>query len=135
MLVPASYLMSVLFTPHYPLNPAHLGTHDHQTLPLTHHTWLTRFPQGLLHSWLGVGKDLYFPDMKPFPMPAPMVIEAASPYFTCSLAPLSFQPVAAGSGIPQIKCFLNGVKIPHVVRLKVRCAARQGGACMGFLLG
>ncbi|KAB0401473.1 hypothetical protein E2I00_009257, partial [Balaenoptera physalus] len=30
----------------------------------------------------------------------------------------SFQPVAAGSGIPQIKCFLNGVKIPHVVRLK-----------------
>ncbi|OWK11409.1 hypothetical protein Celaphus_00006749 [Cervus elaphus hippelaphus] len=31
---------------------------------------------------------------------------------------LSFQPVAAGSGIPQIKCFLNGVKIPHVVRLK-----------------
>lgn len=28
------------------------------------------------------------------------------------------QPVAAGSGIPQIKCFLNGVKIPHVVRFK-----------------
>ena len=29
-----------------------------------------------------------------------------------------FQPVAAGSGIPQIKCFLNGVKIPYVVRIK-----------------
>ena len=28
------------------------------------------------------------------------------------------QPVAAGSGIPQIKCFLNGVKVPHVVRFK-----------------
>ncbi|KAK2180123.1 hypothetical protein NP493_458g02020 [Ridgeia piscesae] len=27
------------------------------------------------------------------------------------------EPVAAGSGIPQIKCFLNGVMIPHVVRL------------------
>ncbi|XP_052263703.1 H(+)/Cl(-) exchange transporter 7-like isoform X2 [Dreissena polymorpha] len=27
-------------------------------------------------------------------------------------------PVAAGSGIPQIKCFLNGVKVPQVVRLK-----------------
>ena len=26
--------------------------------------------------------------------------------------------MAAGSGIPQIKCFLNGVKIPHVVRIK-----------------
>ncbi|KAK2829032.1 hypothetical protein Q7C36_017022 [Tachysurus vachellii] len=28
------------------------------------------------------------------------------------------EPVAAGSGIPQIKCYLNGVKIPRVVRLK-----------------
>ncbi|XP_054616392.1 H(+)/Cl(-) exchange transporter 7 isoform X2 [Dunckerocampus dactyliophorus] len=29
-----------------------------------------------------------------------------------------FEPIAAGSGIPQIKCYLNGVKIPRVVRLK-----------------
>ncbi|XP_019643781.1 PREDICTED: H(+)/Cl(-) exchange transporter 7-like [Branchiostoma belcheri] len=28
------------------------------------------------------------------------------------------EPVAAGSGIPQIKCYLNGVKVPHVVRIK-----------------
>lgn len=28
------------------------------------------------------------------------------------------EPVAAGSGIPEIKCYLNGVKVPHVVRLK-----------------
>ncbi|XP_014879138.1 H(+)/Cl(-) exchange transporter 7 isoform X1 [Poecilia latipinna] len=28
------------------------------------------------------------------------------------------EPIAAGSGIPQIKCFLNGVKVPRVVRLK-----------------
>ncbi|TTY71124.1 H(+)/Cl(-) exchange transporter 7 [Bagarius yarrelli] len=28
------------------------------------------------------------------------------------------EPIAAGSGIPQIKCYLNGVKIPRVVRLK-----------------
>ncbi|KXJ22588.1 Chloride transport protein 6 [Exaiptasia diaphana] len=28
------------------------------------------------------------------------------------------QPVAAGSGIPEIKSYLNGVKVPHVVRLK-----------------
>ncbi|XP_042197047.1 H(+)/Cl(-) exchange transporter 7 isoform X2 [Callorhinchus milii] len=28
------------------------------------------------------------------------------------------EPAAAGSGIPQIKCYLNGVKVPHVVRLK-----------------
>ena len=25
--------------------------------------------------------------------------------------------MAAGSGIPEIKCFLNGVKVPHVTRL------------------
>lgn len=31
-----------------------------------------------------------------------------------------FQPVAAGSGIPQIKCYLNGVLVPHVVRIKVK---------------
>uniref|UniRef100_A0A3Q1GHB2 Chloride channel protein n=1 Tax=Acanthochromis polyacanthus TaxID=80966 RepID=A0A3Q1GHB2_9TELE len=29
-----------------------------------------------------------------------------------------FQPVAAGSGIPEIKSYLNGVKIPGIVRLR-----------------
>lgn len=34
------------------------------------------------------------------------------------------QPVAAGSGIPEIKCYLNGVKVPGVVRLRtVVCKA------------
>ncbi|KAK5640717.1 hypothetical protein RI129_009264 [Pyrocoelia pectoralis] len=28
------------------------------------------------------------------------------------------EPVAAGSGIPQVKCYLNGVKVPQVVRIK-----------------
>lgn len=41
------------------------------------------------------------------------------PHAVCDSCPCSLQPVAAGSGIPQIKCYLNGVKIPHVVRLKV----------------
>lgn len=31
---------------------------------------------------------------------------------------LVFQPVAAGSGIPEIKSYLNGVKIPGIVRLR-----------------
>ena len=49
-----------------------------------------------------------------------------------------FQPVAAGSGIPQIKCFLNGVKVPHVVRVKTLfvkvmgvVAAVAGGLAVG----
>uniref|UniRef100_A0A1A9WNW2 Chloride channel protein n=1 Tax=Glossina brevipalpis TaxID=37001 RepID=A0A1A9WNW2_9MUSC len=28
------------------------------------------------------------------------------------------EPVTAGSGMPQVKCYLNGVKIPRVVRIK-----------------
>lgn len=28
------------------------------------------------------------------------------------------EPVAAGSGIPQVKCYLNGVKVPRIVRIK-----------------
>ncbi|XP_046406212.1 H(+)/Cl(-) exchange transporter 7 [Ischnura elegans] len=28
------------------------------------------------------------------------------------------EPCAAGSGIPQVKCYLNGVKVPRVVRIK-----------------
>ncbi|KAJ7306627.1 hypothetical protein JRQ81_010042 [Phrynocephalus forsythii] len=37
--------------------------------------------------------------------------------FLASLLVL-IQPVAAGSGIPEIKCYLNGVKVPRVVRLR-----------------
>lgn len=29
-----------------------------------------------------------------------------------------FQPIAAGSGIPLVKCYLNGVKVPRIVRFK-----------------
>eukprot|EP00051_Salpingoeca_urceolata_P009927 m.120580 g.120580 ORF g.120580 m.120580 type:complete len:797 (-) comp16508_c0_seq1:1550-3940(-) len=28
------------------------------------------------------------------------------------------EPIAQGSGIPEIKCYLNGIKMPHVVRLR-----------------
>lgn len=35
-------------------------------------------------------------------------------------------PVAAGSGIPVIKCYLNGVKVPEVVRIKTYFAKALG---------
>ena len=30
---------------------------------------------------------------------------------------LILQPEAGGSGIPEIKCYLNGVKVPNITRL------------------
>ncbi|KAJ8366847.1 hypothetical protein AAFF_G00338820 [Aldrovandia affinis] len=39
------------------------------------------------------------------------------------------EPIAAGSGIPQIKCYLNGVKIPRVVRLKTLMVKVGGVIC------
>nr|CAD7202502.1 unnamed protein product [Timema douglasi] len=39
-------------------------------------------------------------------------------YKTLKYCILTILPVAAGSGIPQVKCYLNGVKIPRVVRIK-----------------
>ena len=32
--------------------------------------------------------------------------------------PNNRQPAAGGSGIPEVKCYLNGLKIPHIVRFK-----------------
>ncbi|MCI4385465.1 hypothetical protein PGIGA_G00050760 [Pangasianodon gigas] len=39
------------------------------------------------------------------------------------------EPIAAGSGIPQIKCYLNGVKMPRVVRLKTLVVKVCGVIC------
>ncbi|KAL5017921.1 hypothetical protein ScPMuIL_003643 [Solemya velum] len=48
------------------------------------------------------------------------------------------EPVSAGSGIPQIKCYLNGVLIPHVVRLKTLVCKVVGVICAvagGLIVG
>ncbi|KAF5271224.1 hypothetical protein FQA39_LY08231 [Lamprigera yunnana] len=47
------------------------------------------------------------------------------------------EPVAAGSGIPQVKCYLNGVKVPQVVRIKTLIVKSVGVVCsvVGGLAG
>ncbi|KAH0947333.1 hypothetical protein HN011_003798 [Eciton burchellii] len=47
------------------------------------------------------------------------------------------EPVAAGSGIPQVKCYLNGIKIPRVVRIKTLIVKTIGVICtvVGGLAG
>ncbi|XP_049950327.1 H(+)/Cl(-) exchange transporter 7 isoform X1 [Schistocerca serialis cubense] len=39
------------------------------------------------------------------------------------------EPTAAGSGIPQVKCYLNGIKIPRVVRIKTLLVKVIGVVC------
>ena len=54
------------------------------------------------------------------PKGVPMVAYVAMSGFLGLLAAIPvalFEPRAAGSGISEIKCMLNGVKIPHVVRI------------------
>ena len=36
---------------------------------------------------------------------------------TIKIIIIRMQPVAAGSGIPEIKCYLNGVKVPRITRI------------------
>ncbi|XP_045599780.1 H(+)/Cl(-) exchange transporter 7 isoform X2 [Procambarus clarkii] len=44
------------------------------------------------------------------------------------------EPAAAGSGIPQVKCYLNGVKVPRVVRVKT-LLSKVVGVTMSVLGG
>ncbi|VDK22379.1 unnamed protein product [Anisakis simplex] len=63
------------------------------------------------------------------------MVELAWIAFNCGLVAISaglvvyISPVAAGSGIPQVKSFLNGVQIPGVVRLKTLVVKSFGVAC------
>eukprot|EP00049_Salpingoeca_infusionum_P002964 m.61731 g.61731 ORF g.61731 m.61731 type:complete len:816 (-) comp11878_c0_seq3:424-2871(-) len=49
-----------------------------------------------------------------------------------------FAPIAQGSGIPEVKCYLNGIKMPEVVRLKtlmVKAIGVMFAVCGGMSVG
>lgn len=56
------------------------------------------------------------------------------PVLVAGLMGSVIEPVSAGSGIPQVKCYLNGVKIPRVVRIKT-LLAKTTGVIMSVLGG
>ncbi|KAK6759851.1 hypothetical protein RB195_021427 [Necator americanus] len=62
-------------------------------------------------------------------------VEAAWMCYNCVLVGIAgclvifWAPIAGGSGIPQIKCFLNGIQIPEVVMLKTLVSKAIGVAC------
>jgi chloride channel 7 len=63
-----------------------------------------------------------------------MVLSAWTLYNCClvgiaAFLVVYFAPASAGSGIPQIKCFLNGIQIPGVVRLKTLISKAVGVSC------
>lgn len=39
-------------------------------------------------------------------------------YVSCKMNDSNFQSNNIGSGVPLVKCYLNGVKVPRVVRIK-----------------
>ncbi|OXA52085.1 H(+)/Cl(-) exchange transporter 7 [Folsomia candida] len=51
------------------------------------------------------------------------------PVLIGSLLVVYVEPVAAGSGIPQVKCYLNGVKVPRIVRVKTLIVKAIGVTC------
>lgn len=59
------------------------------------------------------------------------------PVFIGSTLVAYVEPVAGGSGIPQVKCYLNGVKVPRVVRIKTLVVKSVGVVCsvVGGLAG
>lgn len=65
------------------------------------------------------------------------VVYNVVPVFIGAMLVTYVEPVAAGSGIPQVKCYLNGVKVPRVVRIKTLLVKSVGVVCsvVGGLAG
>lgn len=95
--------------------------------------------QGLQHGWLpdprmfGVDDNQHGSRLRrilPSDLPCRKCIYmlCANPWCLLS-GHFVLQPNAAGSGIPQIKCYLNGIKLPGLLSLKT-LLAKAGGVCL-----
>jgi len=72
---------------------------------------------------------------------APLVTYCAINVFLVLIAALLVafvEPAAGGSGVPQLKCYLNGIRIPRLVRMKTFTAKIVGVLCSlsgGLIIG
>ncbi|XP_063965630.1 H(+)/Cl(-) exchange transporter 6-like [Lytechinus pictus] len=84
---------------------------------------------GLLSDWKLGTVDNYLGDCSRYKcLGVPLMILLAFNVIFVLIASLlvALEPIAGGSGIPEIKCYLNGVKVPHVVRLKTLVSKAVG---------
>ena len=65
--------------------------------------------------------------------PTPELLKLVHLYYSL-LVYYFLQPHAAGSGIPQIKCYLNGIKLPGLLSLKT-LLAKAGGVVLSVAGG
>ncbi|XP_018570923.1 H(+)/Cl(-) exchange transporter 7 [Anoplophora glabripennis] len=81
--------------------------------------------------------DKYITQGKLYVPYALWILYNITPVFIGSVLVAYVEPIAAGSGIPQVKCYLNGVKIPRVVRIKTLFVKSVGVICsvVGGLAG
>uniref|UniRef100_A0A2K5LN37 Chloride channel protein n=1 Tax=Cercocebus atys TaxID=9531 RepID=A0A2K5LN37_CERAT len=81
--------------------------------------WMVVFAIGVCTGLVGLFVDFFvrlFTQLK-FGVVQSSVEECSQKGFM-GVPALLHQPVAAGSGIPEVKCYLNGVKVPGIVRLR-----------------
>ncbi|XP_050706215.1 H(+)/Cl(-) exchange transporter 7-like isoform X1 [Eriocheir sinensis] len=94
------------------------------------------------YSWLQMYSDCGV-QQEALTLPYPLFVALnIGPALVAAFLGSYVEPVAAGSGIPQVKCYLNGAKVSRVVRLKTLMSRAVGvtssvlgGRAMGEVVG
>eukprot|EP00040_Diaphanoeca_grandis_P014466 m.73424 g.73424 ORF g.73424 m.73424 type:complete len:826 (+) comp24557_c0_seq1:164-2641(+) len=94
--------------------------------------WILVGLTGVITAWIGIAASFAYNALSDWKFGVANDLIRSGSYFLAFLAYTStnllfvsvsamfvaFEPVAAGSGIPEVKCFLNGINLPRVMRIK-----------------